>query len=624
MSQESSIALKRRARWCSVLAIAAAFSFVVATPATAKGDHEKFDRKLRERLSTNDDSPKKVIITIRPGARRGLLQRLRAQGVTVNREHNIIEAVSTNLRPSLLRRLATDRDVISISTDADVFSDGITSVVTEPALNEAYSLRSTLGLRRPSTTASTKTFRLGDANGYASGITARVQSSTPATSIGAEAHVAVEDEGLLGNRNGMLIRFDDLFGSAANQIPYGSTITSVKLSVHQHNDSSSLASASLYRMLVGWDAGATWASMTTSGMGIQRDNVEALSSADATVSNLAASGDREFSGSGLTAAAQAWAEGAANNGWILWQNSNDAWTVGSSENATVAYRPLLTVTYKPPVATTTLTGAGVTVAVIDSGLFQDGGGSTRIKTTRDFTTGNSSPASRSPIDGYGHGTHVAGLIGSDKAEVKGVAPGVKFVSLRVLNDSGSGSTSSVIDAIQWAVNNRATYGIDVMNLSLGHPIYEPAATDPLVQAVEAAVRAGIVVVVSAGNVGTKADGTVGYAGITSPANAPSAITVGAAKTFDTTRRTDDLIADYSSRGPTWYDAYAKPDVIAPGHRMLAAATPDEFLYVTYPTLRGPSLGGRAYIRLSGTSMAAGVVSGTVALMIESAKTQLRH
>ena len=86
--------------------------------------------------------------------------------------------------------------------------------------------------------------------------------------------------------------------------------------------------------------------------------------------------------------------------------------------------------------------------------------------------------------------------------MRGVAPNVSFVSLRVLDATGAGKASQVINAIQWAVNNRAAYGIDVINLSLGHPIYEPAATDPLVQAVEAAVRAGIVVVVSAGNVGT--------------------------------------------------------------------------------------------------------------------------
>ncbi len=104
---------------------------------------------------------------------------------------------------------------------------------------------------------------------------------------------------------------------------------------------------------------------------------------------------------------------------------------------------------------------------------------------------------------------------------------MSYVSLRVLNNTGSGSTSHVINAIQWAVANRTTYGIDVINLSLGHPIFEPAATDPLVQAVEAAVRAGIVVVTSAGNMGKNpVTGQVGYAGISSPGNAPSAITAG--------------------------------------------------------------------------------------------------
>ena len=114
----------------------------------------------------------------------------------------------------------------------------------------------------------------------------------------------------------------------------------------------------------------------------------------------------------------------------------------------------------------------------------------------------------------------------------------------------------MIAAIEWAVANRAAYNIKVINLSLGHPILEPAATDPLVQAVEAAVRAGIVVVASAGNIGINpATGLPGYAGITSPGNAPSAITVGAVRTQGTVPRGDDEVAAYSSRGATWYDGY---------------------------------------------------------------------
>ena len=110
-----------------------------------------------------------------------------------------------------------------------------------------------------------------------------------------------------------------------------------------------------------------------------------------------------------------------------------------------------------------------------------------------------------PYDDYGHGTHVAGLIGSSGAtsnsKYAGIAPGAKLLSLKVLDGKGTGKTSDVINALEFAVANRTRFGINVINLSLGHPIYESATTDPLVQAVEAAIRAGIVVVVAAGNYG---------------------------------------------------------------------------------------------------------------------------
>ena len=276
-------------------------------------------------------------------------------------------------------------------------------------------------------------------------------------------------------------------------------------------------------MLMPWDKTTTWTSLTTSGLGLQRDNVEASAAAAASVTNLAVAGEATLSGASLTASVQAWANGQPNYGWAIWQNNSNDWGVGSSQHTTVSNRPVLTVTYKASVNTTTLTGNGVTVAVIDSGLLEDGGGTSRIKTTRDFTGGAVSPSHIAPLDPYGHGTHVAGLIGGNKTEVEGVAPGAKFVSLRVLNSFGVGSTSSVINAIQWAIANKAAQGIDVLNLSLGHLVYESAATDPLVQAVETAVRAGITVVVSAGNVGKNPlTGQVGYAGITSPGNVVAA------------------------------------------------------------------------------------------------------
>ena len=114
---------------------------------------------------------------------------------------------------------------------------------------------------------------------------------------------------------------------------------------------------------------------------------------------------------------------------------------------------------------------------------------------------------------------------------KGLAPDVQLVVLKVLDATGAGYTSDVVRAIDFAVANKSRFGIDVINLSLGHPIYEPASTDPLVQAVERASKAGIIVLAAAGNTGVNpTTGQPGYAGINSPGNAPSAITVGAVTT----------------------------------------------------------------------------------------------
>src|SRR5204863_9391810 len=117
-----------------------------------------------------------------------------------------------------------------------------------------------------------------------------------------------------------------------------------------------------------------------------------------------------------------------------------------------------------------------------------------------------------------------GALGS---QYQGVASAVNLVVFKVLDSKGQGNTNDVIKAITFATANKALLGIDVINLSLGHPVYESATTDPLVQAVEAAVRSGIVVVTSAGNFGINpSTGQPGYAGVTSPGNAPSALTVG--------------------------------------------------------------------------------------------------
>src|SRR6185503_12943604 len=130
--------------------------------------------------------------------------------------------------------------------------------------------------------------------------------------------------------------------------------------------------------------------------------------------------------------------------------------------------------------------------------------------------------------------------------------------------------------------------------------------------------AGLIVVTSAGNVGRNpTTGVVGYAGITSPCNAPSAICVGAVNTIQTEARSDDVVAPYSSRGPTWYDGGVKPDLLAPGHKLPSDTSVDSYLYQTLPASRGESANGQPLLSLSGTSMAAGVASGVVALVLDA-------
>jgi serine protease AprX len=270
---------------------------------------------------------------------------------------------------------------------------------------------------------------------------------------------------------------------------------------------------------------------------------------------------------------------------------------------------------------TSMTGARVTVAVIDSGIEPNEDLSGRIVGFYDFTKGGV-PAK--PYDDFGHGTHIAGLIGSSgllsSGQYMGVAPQVNFVGMKVLDRNGSGNTSDVIKALEYLTADKLTrnvLGVQVVNMSLGHPILAPAAQDPLVQAVEHAVRAGLIVVCSAGNFGQNQDNQAGYTGITSPGNAPSAITIGAADTKNTVTRVDDSIAPFSSRGPTWFDGFAKPDVVAPGVNMISDALPLQTLFKALTQNHVSDAKGHQFLSLSGTSMAAAVASGVVALVVDA-------
>ena len=266
-----------------------------------------------------------------------------------------------------------------------------------------------------------------------------------------------------------------------------------------------------------------------------------------------------------------------------------------------------------------VTGKGIGVAVIDSGISAHAALSNKVVANMSFVTGDPGVA-----DVYGHGTHVAGIIaGQPSAAVSvtklytgGISPGADLINVRVLGADGTGLTSDVIAGIEWVIANKAKYNIRVMNLSLGHPVNEPAATDPLCEAVADAVNAGIVVVVAAGNSGKSADGHMVLGSITSPGNAPLALTVGALNTFATAKRSDDAVTTYSSRGPTKFDLVVKPDVAAPGNKIVSLQANGSYLSTLYPSLHTAGKGNNAYMMLSGTSMAAPMVSGGVALLLQ--------
>jgi serine protease AprX len=259
------------------------------------------------------------------------------------------------------------------------------------------------------------------------------------------------------------------------------------------------------------------------------------------------------------------------------------------------------------------TGQGIGVVVIDSGVATHAALKGRVVAELDFTGKKSSV-----VDRYGHGTHVAGIVaGNDTGDYAGIAPGAHIVSLRVLGADGSGDTSDVINAIDWAIENKAKYALRIINLSLGHPVFESYRDDPLCQAVQRAVDAGMVVVAAAGNLGKTEDGRPIVGGVISPGNSPAALTVGALNTMATAQRSDDVMASYSSRGPTYIDGVLKPDIAAPGNKIAGPAAPGAYITQTYPERIVSGEGSQAYIELSGTSMAAAVVSGAAALMLEA-------
>jgi serine protease AprX len=254
-------------------------------------------------------------------------------------------------------------------------------------------------------------------------------------------------------------------------------------------------------------------------------------------------------------------------------------------------------------------GSGITVAVLDSGVEADPdltSPSNRLLASVNFA----GPATTS--DPGGHGTHIAGIIAGNGSrsggQIKGIAPRANIVDVRVLSKEGRGRVSSVIRGIEWTLAHRAMYNIRVINLSFGARNTLSHRADPLSTAVEIAWRRGLVVVAAAGNTGPERDTVV------SPGINPYVITVGATDDRGTRGRGDDLFAWFSAWGSA--DSHPKPDLVAPGRRLASIHVPGSKLHELFPERVVSAANGSTYFRLTGTSMATGVVSGAAALVLQ--------
>ncbi|RKS72419.1 subtilisin family serine protease [Motilibacter peucedani] len=252
------------------------------------------------------------------------------------------------------------------------------------------------------------------------------------------------------------------------------------------------------------------------------------------------------------------------------------------------------------------TGDGVDVAVIDSGVTPLPGGP-RLVVGPDLSFDAQDPKN-GRIDEYGHGTHLASIIAGEdttsdartsSATETGIAPDARVASIKVGDVNGGVDVSQVVAAIDWAVVNRSNHlNLRVINLSFGTDTTQPWQLDPLAFAAESASRKGVVVVAAAGN--------TGGVGLDDPAYDPSVLAVGATDPRGTTGPADDVVASYSSRG----NGVRNPDLVAPGTGIVGLRVPGS-------VIDGETgAGGSRWLRGTGTSQAAAVVSGAAALLLQ--------
>ena len=253
-------------------------------------------------------------------------------------------------------------------------------------------------------------------------------------------------------------------------------------------------------------------------------------------------------------------------------------------------------------------GQGVGVAVIDTGISPMPDMAGRIVHGPDLS------GEGTVIDTYGHGTVMAGIIGGSGADsasrvggaYTGVAPRATLIGVKAAGRNGVVDVSTMLQAMHWVAAYKDQFNIRVLNLSWGTSSTQSPALDPLNYAVQRLWKRGIVVVVAAGNSGPQA-GT-----ITKPGDDPVVLTVGAYDDKQNIEPSDDALSSWSSRGPT-AQGVRKPDLLAPGRTLIAPRSYGSYVETTYPkALISPS-----YIKGSGTSEAAAVVSGLAALIVQA-------
>ncbi len=249
-------------------------------------------------------------------------------------------------------------------------------------------------------------------------------------------------------------------------------------------------------------------------------------------------------------------------------------------------------------------GKGVGIAVLDTGIYNHPDLRDRIIGFKDFVKNL-----EDTYDDNGHGTHVAGCAaGSGNMSgnnFRGPASSANLIGVKVLNKLGIGSASTVIQGVQWCIYHKENLNIKILNLSLGLEASQPCRKDPVCLAAEKAWESGIVVCAAAGNSGPDSRT------IASPGHSPVIITVGAINDNNTTNSEDDVIASFSSRGPT-VEGLIKPDVVAPGVNIVSLRAPGSFIDKKNKETRVDGW----HTSLSGTSMATPVCAGLIAQLLE--------